>query len=270
MLLTTLTSRLGLLNICILLCFFPVSFFLQNRNKCDYNQTYRHLCVTTKNCSDKNIQADTYIPVVNDDNSLKNRSIFVDLGGYTGDTLKLYGTGQDEIYVFEIDTGKVDSILHMLKTNLKHLRNNTQIFNNAAWNEDAVIQVTLTGGNDGHVTSTGGTPILAYDLGAWLKRVVKPRSSDMILLKMDIEGAEIQVLQSLDEADVLQFIDHFIIEWHDWLIPQVAAAKPTLEALLKKNTLVYEYATLDDKLDKKILPGEPWPVHWCDSHYFRK
>ena len=60
------------------------------------------------------------------------RSIFVDLGGFTGDTLALYGGGpalkKKENYVFEIDLAKVSEILRKLDGPLAHLKPYTQVF----------------------------------------------------------------------------------------------------------------------------------------------
>lgn len=78
-----------------------------------------------------------------------------------------------------------------------------------------------------------------------------------------------QVLDSLHRAGILKKVDHLIIEWHDWIIPAVAHAKPRLVDQLRDNGLEYKYATLDDKLDIRYMPGEPWPVNHCDSHYLR-
>lgn len=52
-------------------------------------------------------------------------------------------------------------------------------------------------------------------------------------------------------------------------MPAVAHAKPRLVDLLRENGLEYKYATLDDKLDIRYMPGEPWPVNHCDSHYLK-
>ena len=207
------------------------------------------------------------------------RRIFVDLGGYTGDTLALYG-GQrfmsknnsvsgKEIYVFEIDPDKVSKILEKLQGPLAHLKPITQVLHVAAWNKDEMLRVTLTGHNDGRVKEDGQALMMAYDIGAWFLRAIVPHSCDDILLKMDIEGAEVEALQSLHVAGVLPLVDHLIVEWHDWIMPAVASAKTNLISMLQVNGLEYGYATLDDHLDQHYLPGEPWPVNHCDSHYFQ-
>lgn len=196
------------------------------------------------------------------------RKLFLDLGGYTGDTLKLWGESQDEIFVFEIDPGKVSAINQLLDSSLHHLKGITKVIHAAAWNTDTVIDVILTGHNDGRVLTNGGSKVLAYDIGKWISQNISLQSCDEFLLKIDIEGAEVEVLTSLNDYGILKLVDHLIIEWHDWIMPNVEQSKKKLENLLKENGLEFKYATLDDKIDIKYWPGDPWPVNHCDSHYF--
>jgi hypothetical protein len=208
------------------------------------------------------------------------KRVFVDLGGYNGDTLALYSghnfiTKDDNfdpsIYVFEIDFKHITSILARLNGPLSHAKVFTQVLNVAAWSQDTVLRAHLTGHNDGRVATEGGlSPVLAYDIGAWFMRTIKPELCDDIMLKMDIEGAEIEAVTSLVSAGAVDYIDHLVVEWHDWIMPAVAEAKPRLVKLLEANGLFYQYATLDDIIDKQYMPGEPWPVNHCDSHYKRK
>ena len=182
------------------------------------------------------------------------RCIFVDLGGYTGDTLAMYGgprfmsknqsvSGQ-ETYVFEIDPDKVAKILEKLQGPLAHLKPITQVLNVAAWNKDEILRVTLTGHNDGRVKEDGQALMMAYDIGAWFLRAIVPHSCDDILLKMDIEGAEVEALQSLHVAGVLPLVDHLNVEWHDRIMPAVASVKANLISMIQINGLEYGYATL--------------------------
>ena len=105
------------------------------------------------------------------------------------------------IYVFEIDFKHIKSIFARLNGPVSHAKAFTQVLNVAAWSQDTVLQAHLTGHNDGRVTAEGGgSPMLAYDIGAWFMRTIKPELCDDIMLKMDIEGAEIEAVTSLINA----------------------------------------------------------------------
>ena len=114
----------------------------------------------------------------------------------------------------------------------------------AAWNKDEILRVTLTGHNDGRVKEDGPVRMMAYDIGAWMLRAIVPHSCDDILLKMDIEGAEVEALQSLHVAGVLPLVDHLNVEWHDRIMPAVASVKANLISMIQINGLEYGYATL--------------------------
>ena len=208
------------------------------------------------------------------------RKVFVDFGAYTGDTLETYGRefiqkhdnneySSSEVYAFEVDFKHITSILERLAGPLAYLRPFTHVFNAAVWNKDVVLKFHASGHNDGKVTDAGQQQVLRYDIGPWFMRSIRPSLCDNLVVKVDIEGVEVEALHSLADAGALLFIDHLIIEWHDWINPTVAAAKPELVRLLEENGLYYNYATLDDKLDMHFKIGEQWPVNHCDSHYLR-
>jgi hypothetical protein len=134
----------------------------------------------------------------------------------------------------------------------------------AAWDEDTVLEAALTGHNDSRVVEGGGTRVMAYDIGEWFRRALGPKPCDHIRLKMDIEGAEVQAIGSLERAGVLPLVDHLIVEWHDHLMPD--EAKGRLIRALSDGGLAYAYATLDGL---RYTPGESCLAQHCDSHYFR-
>lgn len=169
-------------------------------------------------------------------------------------------------------TNNLTHLLHdyeKLDGPLAYLKPYTQVLNVAAWNRDMVLKFAATGHNDGKVSDGGQQQVLAYDIGAWFMRTIRPHACDDILVKMDIEGAEVEALQSLAAAGAWPFVDHFVAELHTWNTPRVAKEKPAMDKLLEHGGLYYNYATLDEKLDVHYKIGQPWPVSHCDSHYFR-
>lgn len=55
-----------------------------------------------------------------------------------------------------------------------------------------------------------GPPVPCFDFSSWLRELAEP-----VVLKMDVEGAEYDLLEQIidDGADV--FIEELVVEWHD-------------------------------------------------------
>ena len=226
------------------------------------------------------------------------RKVFVDIGGWKGDTLALYGkyflendnfpnvgvTYTKEAYVFEANANNIKVILNKYNGDysgdtmqrvgdelLPKMKKYTTIINGAAFNKDEVVSFGNAGGNGnaGNIQkSSKGFQTLSYDIGPWFLKTIKPTDNDLIIVKIDIEGAEIEAIESLDKSGAFGFIDLVVIEWHDWLMPNVKHAKSRLESLMLKYGIKYQWATLDSKLSKHYKERNTWPVNHCDSHYF--
>jgi len=56
----------------------------------------------------------------------------------------------------------------------------------------------------------------SIDFSFWLSWIVRP--GDKVRLKMDIEGAEYEVLPKMLEDGTIQLVDELIIEWHDFKV----------------------------------------------------
>jgi len=218
------------------------------------------------------------------------RKIFIDLGAYTGDTLLLY---RDHFFVtdtfervppgtswvwqaeaFEVDPTNLQIMTERFKKELADIYNVTTLYPVAAWNQDTMMPFQLSpkaaNKNDGALGGSGATKVLCYDIGAWFMNHLKPRAQDSIVLKMDIEGAEVEALDTLEKHGALDFIDHLVLEWHDYIDAKVSSHRARLDGLLNSHGLHYAYATLDDNFVKRYVARASWPVNHCDSHYFRK
>ncbi|KAG0237099.1 hypothetical protein BGW41_000267 [Actinomortierella wolfii] len=57
-----------------------------------------------------------------------------------------------------------------------------------------------------------GTDLTGINIATWLLRNTLPR--DFVVVKMDIEGAEYEVVPHLAEMQAGAVIDHLLIEWH--------------------------------------------------------
>lgn len=82
--------------------------------------------------------------------------------------------------------------------------------------------------------------VRSIDLSSWLRRNFK--TSDYIVLKLDIEGAEYKVLDKLLQDGTIKYINELFIEWH-WFKIGIPES---------------EHQTLVNKLNKIGLPITEW------------
>lgn len=122
---------------------------------------------------------------------------------------------------------------HFLKIDrFKHL--DITAYHSAVSNENGTIKfnVQSSGGRNGGSSKSGtGSSVMTLDEwkckgGEFVEEIEVPRidlsewmfdnlkKDDFVILKMDIEGAEYDVLERIIENDVIKLIDKVYIEWH--------------------------------------------------------
>lgn len=90
-------------------------------------------------------------------------------------------------------------------------------------------------------SGSNGTELTAVNISRWLLMNTLPR--DFVVVKMDIEGAEYDIIPHMAEMGVWSVVDHLLIEWHDGLPSEAAKLKATaaLELLKEKGISCPEY-----------------------------
>ncbi|KAG0259528.1 hypothetical protein BG011_002576 [Mortierella polycephala] len=194
---------------------------------------------TTLNQSDKSYRA-TQLP------ESKPRYIFVDLGANRADSLEAFLQHQGakfshtfprpewasyddaEIFLFEanpvFNTHLVEAKERYAKQGIK-----VNIFPSTVVDvTDGIRTFFLDTVNDGHdfwgssiyathpdAVSSGskGTNLTSINISTWLLRNTLPH--DFVVVKMDIEGAEYEIVPHMAEMRTWVVMDHLLIEWHD-------------------------------------------------------
>jgi FkbM family methyltransferase len=89
----------------------------------------------------------------------------------------------------------------------------------------------LTRGNGGYGTldTAHPVPVATVDLSRWLLDNTKP--ADYVILKLDVEGAEYDILEKMLLDGSLSRVRHLFMEWH-W--SKVAVARERHDALRKE------------------------------------
>lgn len=155
------------------------------------------------------------------------KKIFIDAGANKCDSidwfLKSNSKSQDyEIYAFEPNPLFKDCFKNKPVT----------LINKAVWIKDEVKHFYLDSSNrnlgstlykskkTGRLDKENPLEIDCIDFNLWFKSVCK--KDDYIILKMDIEGAEYQVLEVMMKEGTIDYIDEFYIEFHKGKIASVS------------------------------------------------
>jgi len=143
------------------------------------------------------------------------RPFIIDCGAHIGVSVswwkRLYPGAR--VLAFEAD----DVNFALLERNCSDLPD-VRLINAAVWSADGEVKFVASGGDSGHVANVAES---AVDTPSELQRRVRSvRLQSFLtehcdLLKMDIEGAECEVL--LDCADHLQEVDRIFVEYHSFV-----------------------------------------------------
>jgi FkbM family methyltransferase len=147
------------------------------------------------------------------------RNIYIDLGSHDGDTLRLFAemypdAASYKAYCFEPNK--------MFVPNYRDL--DCEHVQAAAWTRDGEIRFYTAEKSIGNtvmpnkrgrnkIDKTKTDTVPCVDFSAWLGRNVTPE--DLVVCKVDIEGAEYDVLEKVVRDGNLDLIKKLYVEWHN-------------------------------------------------------
>ena len=103
---------------------------------------------------------------------------------------------------FDMPTDGASSIIDPRLMDRSNVNDVQKLF---IWKEEDVVRVEST------------------NFSRWLDENAKDK--DRVVVKMDIEGAEFDVLQKCIEDGTIKYVSEINIEWHDWYLPQMKDRK---------------------------------------------
>ena len=164
----------------------------------------------------KNIESEKYSVLADKNINLENKAVWIsDEGikfslrgitkhhidnysndGWSNDLATMVGeyNGVEEKEALEIpwDGG---SCVTELKEQIKDTEERNKLYK---WHEDIEVE--------------------SIDLSKWIMNNFS--KEDLIVLKMDIEGAEYKIIPKMFEDGSVNYINYAFIEWHDWVMPE--------------------------------------------------
>lgn len=171
--------------------------------------------------------------------------LIVDIGANIGVSVNYFLAcyPQARILAFEADP----KIFNHLVRNVPADNRNVELINKAVWNENTRLNFSQEGADGGRVEGSAGIEIDAVDI----REVIQGKKID--LLKIDIEGAEQQVLPAC--AGMLGNVNRIFVEYHS-----VSGCQQRLDEILK--VLVDQ----GFRLHFQTLWESPRPFHQQEVH----
>jgi FkbM family methyltransferase len=169
--------------------------------------------------------------------------IFIDCGAYRGGLLRTFQLGRPgfKIYAFECNP---------LLKDINYGPDVTRI-NKAVWTKDEQIEFFLSKTNPekvqgstiyrdkitGNIDKDCPVKAEAIDFSKWLDNTVHP--DDYVVVKMNIEGAEYDVIPKMIKDLTINLIDELYIRWHWNKINFPPASHREIEGALKASGVTY-------------------------------
>jgi FkbM family methyltransferase len=181
------------------------------------------------------------LPIVPDPDpcrSAEGRCVLIDGGAHRGETIahfektRTFGKHDWEIIAFEANPYLVSEIAE---------RPHLTLLNQAIWNEDEELEFFLARQSEGSSVfgdkksgSLQKEPVKveAVDFSRWLREGFAPE--DRVLAKLDIEGAEYDVLDELLADGTAGLIDRLYVEFHNVKVGVDQARDVELTAALRE------------------------------------
>lgn len=160
------------------------------------------------------------------------RKIFIDAGGNNGCSVRKFRKKYDERNLYEIYSFEPNEKFFNCYSEFT----NHKLIKSAVWTHDGKLEFYLSKEHDAAGSSLykdkidprykksiivdNGVQIGCIDFSNWI--VKNFNKEDEIILKMDIEGAEYEVLRKMITDGSIEYIDRIYIEWHYMKIPGVS------------------------------------------------
>jgi FkbM family methyltransferase len=184
----------------------------------------------------------SYIKLVPDLFRLNKNSIVLDCGANVGHIASLLSRTGATIIAFEPDPLAYSKLVKRCGN-----KKNVRCIKKGVWDKDAIISLYLHADstNDGDASFTVGSSIVADKINVDTARANQIEVIDLIafmkdqerkidLVKLDIEGAEIQILQKIIDTDSYNLFDRMYVETHETKIPSQATDLENIKNELKE------------------------------------
>lgn len=194
-----------------------------------------------KNFFFKNTQTKEFLQFISDGGDtvifknimLNKDSVVIDGGGFNGEfTDEILKKTFHKIYIYEPDTNFYNDLLKKYKFEKK-----VEILNLALFNKEQTINLSKNSNASSIMeNSEDGTEVKAVDISKEFKKY-----KDIDLLKLNIEGAEYDVISRLIETQEINKVKYLLVQFHkEHDLDGLKFQKINLE-ILKNYNIVFNY-----------------------------
>jgi FkbM family methyltransferase len=168
----------------------------------------------------------SYFKLVPDLFRLGKKSIVLDCGANVGHIAKLLSLTGAKVYAFEPDPVAFKKLSYRCRN-----KKNIECIQKGVWDKDAIIQLYTHRESHGDEASfTVGSSIIADKINVSTEKVQSIEVIDLVsfmqglnkkidLVKLDVEGAEIEILKKIIATGTYHLFDRMYVETHESKIP---------------------------------------------------
>ena len=170
------------------------------------------------------------------DYNLTETSVVLDLGGFKGNFAEsIFNKYSCEIYVFE----PVKSFYNIIKDKFKD-NEKVKPFHYGLSNEDKELYISNTGdASSVFIKTDGGEKIQLKSIVNFIK---DHNITNVDLIKINIEGGEYEVLESLLESGLITNFKNLQIQFHDFIIDNARERMENIQRkLAETHEITYQY-----------------------------
>lgn len=167
---------------------------------------------------------------------LNKDSVVFDLGGYKGEfATDIYNKYQSTIYVFE----PIQSFYNIIKDTFV-ANHKIKPFPYGLAGKDGSLQISMSDNSSSVYIKSKKTEII--QLKSIVDFIKNNKIKHIDLIKINIEGGEYEVLESLIAHDKLHMFTDIQVQFHDFIIPEAETRMKTIQNNLSKtHKLTYQY-----------------------------
>jgi FkbM family methyltransferase len=188
--------------------------------------------------------------------------VFLDVGAHLGQTIEVV---QDQRWAFDrIHSFEPAPACWAAITDLAGRR--VELHRFGLWDRDAVVPLFNAGAVGASLSAdkeVGATPVdCEFRNGAeWVRRNIA--EDDEVYAKINVEGAEAELVRCLDEGGVLQRIDHLLIHFDVRKVPSKAHLEHEMRERLDRAGV--QYLSADEIQYGGVYRGTRNWLQWCHS-----